>query len=87
MPVAQPRHSFSPDTPPALEAPVPRLASGDEEPVFSPVHALQQELLPLAEASPKPVDALYPLWLRVTIIGGSSTLAWGVIIWGVLRLG
>lgn len=87
MPVAQPRYSFSPDAPPAPETPVPRLALGDEDPVLSPVHALQQELLPLAEAAPTPVDALYPLWLRVAIIAGSSALAWGVIIWGAWRLG
>ncbi|NKJ43898.1 hypothetical protein [Novosphingobium sp. SG720] len=43
--------------------------------------------MPLATAAPAHVEALYPLWLRVAIIGGSSALAWGLIIWGALRLG
>ncbi|WP_169041114.1 hypothetical protein [Novosphingobium sp. AAP1] len=60
--------------------------SGEEDPVFSPVHALQQELLPLAQGSAQTADALYPLWLRVAIIGGSSAFAWALIIWGMLRL-
>lgn len=87
MPVAQPKPSYPVDAPRPDAAPAPRLASGTEDPVFSPVHALQQELLPLATAAPAHAEALYPLWLRVAIIGGSSALAWGLIIWGALRLG
>jgi hypothetical protein len=48
---------------------------------------MQQELLPLTAPKPAVAEALYPLWLRVAIIGGSSALAWGLIIWGALRLG
>ncbi|PTR12149.1 MULTISPECIES: hypothetical protein [unclassified Novosphingobium] len=86
MPVLQPRHSILPDPPPADDAPVPRLVSGEEDPVFSPVHALQQELLPLAQGNAQAAGTLYPLWLRVAIIGGSSAFAWALIIWGMLRL-
>ncbi len=86
MPLLQPRHSVLPDPPPADDTPAPRLVSGEEDPVFSPVHALQQELLPLAQGSAQAVEALYPLWLRVAIIGGSSAFAWAVIIWGMMHL-
>lgn len=87
MPVAQPKPNYPPEPPRGEAAPVPRLASGGEDPVFSPVHAMQQELLPLTAAKPAVPEALYPLWLRVAIIGGSSALAWGLIIWGASRLG
>jgi|GEM_PF-2071845 len=86
MPVAQPRNTAPLPSPLPAQGPAPRLATGGEDPVFSPVHALQQELLPLAQPASAQREPLYPLWLRIGIIGGSSAFAWALIIWSLLQL-
>lgn len=60
---------------------VPRLANGDEPPVESPVHALQQELNQIDKAWDKPdsSEPKAPGWVRVMLPLVASVVLWTVI--------
>lgn len=59
---------------------VPRLANGEEAPVDSPVHALQQELIQIESAQDGPAlsEPKAPGWVRLTL---------PLVVSGVLWLG
>ncbi|MCX7284935.1 MAG: hypothetical protein NTX28_12970 [Novosphingobium sp.] len=60
----------------------PRLASGEERPVQSPVHALQQELIRtdavMRDSSGSSVQKA-PGWVRLTLPLAASLALWAVI--------
>ncbi len=59
----------------------PRLASGDEAPVDSPVHALQQELgrFDIAVHVCDSSEGKAPGWVQLTLPLASSVMLWIVI--------
>lgn len=64
-----------------------RLAADHDAVIVSPVHAMQQSLMALAENQPEPEITPYPGWFRVALPLVGSVSLWLAIAWtlGYLR--